>query len=72
MLILATEPQKCERCGKLYKRGTVQDMSRHCVNCGNSVHYCDECVKFGCPKCGGKLVDVWTYHKEVLGTPILF
>ena len=72
MLLLNTTPKKCERCGKEYSRTTVQDMPRYCVRCGKEVHYCDECVRYGCPDCGGELVDIWTYYEKVKGMKIMF
>lgn len=72
VLSLTEESKKCEKCGKDYQRVVLQDMSRHCVNCGKTVYFCNECVKFGCPECGGRLIDVWTYHRDILGNPIIF
>ena len=71
MLVWPSGSKKCERCGKEYKRMTEQEMSSHCVKCGKEVYYCDECIKKGCPDCGGKLVDVWKYHKSQ-GSGIMF
>ena len=70
MLIQARD-RKCEKCGKNYNRFTEQEMSRHCVKCGKEVYYCDDCVKYCCPDCGGKLVNVWDYYKSK-GSSIMF
>ena len=71
MLVLSFRSKKCESCGKEYNRLTEQEMSSHCVNCGKVVYYCNECIKKGCPNCGGKLVNIWDYHKSK-GSSIMF
>jgi predicted nucleic acid-binding Zn-ribbon protein len=71
MLTLSFKDRKCERCGKKYSRFTEQEMESYCVKCGKRVYYCDDCIKKGCPDCGGKLVNVWDYHASK-GSGIMF
>ena len=70
-MLIQASAKKCESCGREYKRFTEQEMSRYCERCGKEVYYCDRCVSKGCPNCGGKLVDVWEYHRSK-GSGIMF
>jgi len=67
-MLIFGQARDCGKCGKSYHRFTEQEMPRYCSKCNKEVYYCDHCVPAGCPRCGGKLVDIWTLS----GGKILF